>query len=526
MTKRFSTFLFMLALALYFFAATFQDSPGYMDADYHLYMGQRIVEGFGFTEDILWNYLDNPIELPHPSHTYWSPLPSIIAAGGIRIFSNLETFQAARIPFILMAASVPILTGQIAFQLAAKRSLAKWAAFVVLFSPFYLPYLITTDSFMPSMFLGGLFFLMFSRSAENRWPAFAYLSLGLLSGLLYLTRAEGLIWLLFALGFALARRESNSAVLDSAKRDILPILLGFFLIATPWLWRNAQAFGSLFPPGGIRALWLTNYNDLFAYPPDSLTMTNWLAKGLAQNAGTVLWALGQNALSTIVILSSILLFPFTWLGFWTHRNLRAIQIAILAWGASLLLMSLFFPFPGVRGGFFHAGVVLQPLFWALSAIGLYTAVSWASEKRNWPVNQAWQFLGGGTLLILLVLSFGIFRSRVIGLEVTNPVWDSSAEHYKEIAAVLSGRNLQSSGPILVNNPPGFALQSGMAAIVIPNGNEATLLAVSERFGASIIILEENHPPALEELYLNPRGRNEFAWLASIDDSHILQILKK
>ena len=51
-----------------------------MDAEYYYAGGIRLAEGDGFTENFLWNYLDNPVGLPHPAFTYWMPFP--FSAGG------------------------------------------------------------------------------------------------------------------------------------------------------------------------------------------------------------------------------------------------------------------------------------------------------------------------------------------------------------------------------------------------------------------------------------------------------------
>ena len=76
-------FLFALGFAVAFGTASLQDLPGYLDSGYYFVGGLQLVEGKGFTEPFLWNYLDDPAGLPHPSHTYWYPLSSILAAIGM-----------------------------------------------------------------------------------------------------------------------------------------------------------------------------------------------------------------------------------------------------------------------------------------------------------------------------------------------------------------------------------------------------------------------------------------------------------
>ena len=60
-------------------AARHVASPGYMDADYYYSMGIQWANGKGNEEPFLWNYLNDPTEIPTPSHAYWSPLTSIIS---------------------------------------------------------------------------------------------------------------------------------------------------------------------------------------------------------------------------------------------------------------------------------------------------------------------------------------------------------------------------------------------------------------------------------------------------------------
>ena len=47
--------------------------PTYMDAYYYASNGRRLAGGHGFSEQIVWQFLDEPDGLPAPSHTYWMP---------------------------------------------------------------------------------------------------------------------------------------------------------------------------------------------------------------------------------------------------------------------------------------------------------------------------------------------------------------------------------------------------------------------------------------------------------------------
>ena len=67
-------------------------TPNYMDAYYYTTNGQQLAAGDGFTEQVIWQFLDNPTGLPTPSHSYWMPLTSLLAAAG---YSLGDGFWAA-----------------------------------------------------------------------------------------------------------------------------------------------------------------------------------------------------------------------------------------------------------------------------------------------------------------------------------------------------------------------------------------------------------------------------------------------
>ena len=63
--------LLLLGLLVAGLGSIWIQAPGYMDADYYFATGQELSRGRGFVEPFIWNYLDDPSGLPHPSHLYW-----------------------------------------------------------------------------------------------------------------------------------------------------------------------------------------------------------------------------------------------------------------------------------------------------------------------------------------------------------------------------------------------------------------------------------------------------------------------
>jgi hypothetical protein len=181
--------LFIIGLLVPFAVSRFQTMPGYMDADYYFAGGVQLAEGKGFTEPYLWNYLDDPQELPHPSHTYWMPLASIVSAIGMWI-TGQSTYAAGRASFIILSACIPLLTASLAYSVSRQTRLAMVSGLLAIFPLYYTPFMPVPDNYALYMAFGSSF-LLFAPRRETWIPV----ALGALAGLLTLARSDGLLWL-------------------------------------------------------------------------------------------------------------------------------------------------------------------------------------------------------------------------------------------------------------------------------------------------------------------------------------------
>jgi hypothetical protein len=174
MTRRALFLLFLLGLAVPLTISQFQSLPGYMDADYYFGGGIQLARGNGFTEPYLWNYLSDPQGLPAPSHAYWMPLASLLAAAGMWIMGQ-TTFTAARLGFILLAAFAPLMTALLAFRLTSNRTLSLLSGLLACFPIYYAPFLPVTDNYAIYMILGASFFLLLSSLPTSRNSSLIFL---------------------------------------------------------------------------------------------------------------------------------------------------------------------------------------------------------------------------------------------------------------------------------------------------------------------------------------------------------------
>jgi hypothetical protein len=532
MTWRITLLLAVLGLAVAVLVAAFQPAPGYMDADYYYAGGRTLATGHGFTEMVLWNYLDNPAGLPHPSNAYWMPLASLLAAAGATLFGS-NSWSAARVGFLAVAAALPPLTAALAWSLSKRRDLALTSGLLAVFPAFYLPFLPVTDTFGLYMLLGGLFFLLLSRSLSQtttRSWLFTAFFLGVVSGLMHLSRADGLVWFLLAILAVLYFRTPGQPRIYIFYSLGL-VILGYLLIMGPWFARNFSVFGTLLAPGGSKMLWLGSYDQLFAFPASQLTMASWWHSGLAAILGARLWALGVNLASTLSVQAEVFLLPLIGLALWHFRKDRLVQLAILAWLLTLAAMTVAFPFAGARGGFFHSGAALQTVWWALAPLGLEQVVQWGRRKRGWNASQAGTVFRMALICLAVLLTAVIVWSRVIGgnagladQQNLGQVWNQEGFAYSQISGYLVGKGAAAGDTIMVANPPGFYLASGNPSIAVPDGDVHTLMAAAKQYHALYLILESGSIPAgLIPVYDNPNGQIDLTYLGEIEHARIFFI---
>jgi hypothetical protein len=463
-------------------------SPGYMDADYYFATARQISAGRGFTEPFLWNYLDDPNGLPHPSHLYWPPLTSLVAA--LPLLWGVPSFRLAQVPFLLLAVCLPVVSMAVGRALRVDGKRLWLVGCLAAFSGFFLPYLVTTDSFALYALLGTA--TLWSMAAAVRRPSWwLWLGIGGLIGLCHLTRADGLLFL-FPAACAVGMTDRRRAA------DLVALILGYVLLMSPWWLRNLSATGSVFPPGTSRTLWLLDYDELFAYPASLLTPGRWWASGLSTILIARVRAVGMNLESLLGVNGLVFLGPLMAIGAWRLRREPIVRLTAVYLVLLMGVMSLVFPFAGARGGFFHSSSAIMPVLWALAVPGLEAVCAWGARRRGWQPDQAFAALGLGAVLLAGGLTAGLTWRRAVG-DSRLPVWQASERVYQAAAAML--QPLASAEQIVaVNNPAGFNLASGVRAVVIPDGGSEVLRAVVTRYGVEWVILERNHPRGLDGLY--------------------------
>lgn len=515
------------ALAVLMLAVALQPAPGYMDAEYYYAGGMQLSAGRGFTQPFLWNYLDQPVGLPHPAFTYWMPAASILAAAGMKI-TGATTFLAARWPFVLLGAFIPLITLRLAERLGASRDTAFFAGWLAVFPGYYLTFTTLTETFVFYMLGGSAFFLILSAETgrvqiSGRWAR--YVLLGLVAGGMHAARADGLLWLGLAglVWFAETLRPGQGRIQwRGAVGNLLALSAAYLLIMAAWYGRNIGLYGSLMPPGGSKTLWLTDYDQTFTYSPDALTPENWLAAGWQGHLSARWYALWMNLKNLLAVQSQVFLLPLIAVGLWKNRTSTMIRFGVLGWTLTLVIMTIVFPFSGARGGFLHSGTAFQPLLWACAAVGLEEVVRFGARKRGWGRRSAGLFFSRSLVVLAAIVTVVVFWGRVISPGFQAPGWTASQRAYVEVGRRLTNLGIPAGEVFAVNNPPGFYLATGRSAIVIPDGDEQSLLLAARKFGAGYLVLDANNPK-LVGLFEKESEYQDFSLVETIGSIKLYQI---
>lgn len=509
MSRRSYFILFLLALVIQVAVSRLQSIPGYLDADYYYMGGVQLAKGEGFNETFLWNYLDDPSGVPHPSHGYWFPLASIVAAVGMWLTGTIN-YESGRLLFILIAALVPPLSAALSYRFFQNNVFAWVSGLLALFPVFHLPFLPVTDNYGIYMLAGGMFFYLADRSRPWFW-------MGLLAGFLSLARSDGLLWLALTFLYILWRFRDEKLSFLKFVQYCSVAFSGFILVMGPWYVRNLDVFGSIMSPAGSRAFWLTTYDETFIYPASKLTFDSWLASGWAAILKVRWWSFTTNLQSAIAAQGHLILFPFIITGMVKMKKDRRVQLGVVAWAILFLVMTLVFPFAGARGSFFHSAAALQPLFWALAPFGLESAVAWARSKGRF-TEHAYVVFRIALIQIVVLLSGWVVWVRVI-----QDGWQEGELDYPVVEQFLRAHGAQSDDSVMVLSSAGYTMMTDRSAYSQPYGDLDTLLEVAERYGIDYYVFQpEGRVKSLKSLYDNPASDPRFEYLGEVNEIRIFR----
>ncbi len=498
MSRKSYLLLFFFATLLFSVNLYFQHSAGYFDSQYYFLGGKSISSG-SLDANVIWNYLDNPEKLPYPLFTYWMPLPGILSAFFMWIFSR-QSFLLGRLPFLFLSALIPPLTAFVSFRYFKNRFSAIVAGLLAVFNGLYFKFLVIPETVILYILFGAffiLFFQSFLAELNTKKGIFYAAVVGILAGLLHLTRVDGLIFLLVSLIWVSTKffTEKNPRVIGRKKIffNLFLIVCGYLLITGWWYWRNLNLFGSIFSPSSSHALWIANYDDTFKFPSNQLNFNYWVNFGLQNKVSQIWQALKLNFANLIAVQLGLVGLPLFILSF--HKNYRSkhLLLPIILFFVFFILMSFVFSLAGGRGGYIHAMASVQIFFWILIADGLNKFVDWGLQHRNWKLKRSQTMFGGALIIFALILTLFFYQKDVLGFGGVKKVWDYESLEFQQIENMISEKSNLLSDVIMINNPIGYHLETDRWSIVIPSAEWSELSVLVNRFNVKYVVLDNNLP---------------------------------
>jgi len=487
--------LFLLALAARLVTAWLLRQPGYTDAYYYAVGAQQLYTGQGLSEPFIWNYLDPPASVPHPGYQYWMPLTAMLGWLGMVVLG--PSFWAMQAPFVLLTALLPLVAYGVAWDLTGERKHALLAGLLAVVPGFYAHLFVLPDNFAPFALVGSVSLWAAGRGLRDRRSLWFGLA-GLAAGAGHLSRADGLLLAAIAVLASLLAAWTPDPASGSRLKPALACaglaLAGYLVVMAPWFVRNWLVFGTPLAGAGLKTLFLTDYDDLFAYHT-SPSLARYLEWGWGSIFRSKAQALLLNLQRLWIENLLVVLLPFSALGLWRLRREPLLWPFLLYFPLLFLAMTLAFTFPGMRGGLFHSGGALLPFLFATAGPGLEVTLRWLARWRGWHVRRAWPvFAAALAALAALLAAFGLWRAGAF-----DGTWNERDQGYAEIGAWLAAEGA-AKAVVMVGDAPAFTWHTGHLAVAIPNEPLDTVLAVADRYSARYLVLDSSRPRTTDALY--------------------------
>jgi hypothetical protein len=150
-------------------------------------------------------------------------------------------------------------------------------------------------------------------------------------------------------------------------------------------------------------------------------------------------------------------------------------------------------------------------------VGLNLAIKFA-RKRGMFADNAHVVFQGMLVLLAAVMTWYLVNLRVLG------EWATDDGVYAQVEKMFIDNGISPEVGVIVRNPPGYYISSGRPAIVLPYGDESTILQVAERYDAKLLVLENGGTfESIQGLYDNPQDSDAFTYLGEVDEAKLYSI---
>ncbi len=249
--------LFLLALGIRLWFQGALPYPGIRDS-YHLCsLAENLAQGEGFTVEYVWHDIIRFEEIPHPDD--WQP-PLYVAVTAGLIGLGMDPLPAGKSVSVLSGAMLVVVIFLAGSWIFDEETGIAAALIAAAYPPllFYSSVPMTDMLFVLISTIGIVLLIRNDPTTDRAW-----LALGVVAGLAYLTRPTGGILLISAAGALLWSRGRSE--LKKSVRSLVILGGAFLLVASPWLVRNTIVLGSPTRTMAGMRLWTMNEGDMFDF---------------------------------------------------------------------------------------------------------------------------------------------------------------------------------------------------------------------------------------------------------------------
>lgn len=484
---------------------SFIHNPGLNDQNHYYNLGQRLVNGQGFTIDYVWHYSTVPEDIVHPID-HWMPLAGVAVAVGMSLGG--ETPQGALILFILAGTILPLLVFVTTKQLNGSDSAGLMAATFTAFLPDVVWNSLRTDTTILNMvFITASVLLLNHGLKKNRWWAFVVSGIGV--GLAYLTRNDSIVFLpmlvvVLVLWLWKAREQAKIHLMGLA---LILIPVAFAVTISPWLIRNEQELGMLGTAETSRMFFMVDQRDHYAYDTPITLETMLEQQTVDQLLTKRLFEVGAALKQMVVSLNVLVIFVLAGLGWllWRRDWERLVLVSpALIWISGILVAyPILLPLKSQSGSFEKAFLTVVPLLIPLAALALDTfirqpivkcgvvvvVVAWLSVSSYWLIENETQFAD---------------------------VYYASIEKLVEVLETLP--DVTGDGEIRLMSQDPYVLSTlGYQSVMTPLATREKTLELAKRYSIDYVLMPPGRP-ALDDLYLEQESDPRFILAAHISDA--------
>jgi len=493
-------------LVLRLFLLTYIHNPGLNDQNHYYNLGQRLVQGEGFTIDYVWHYSRLPEDIVHPID-HWMPLAGAVVAVGMTIGG--ETPQGALLLFIITGTLLPLLVYIFSKQLSPSENIALIATLLTAVLPDIVWNSLRTDTTILNMALiTGAVILLNHGLRHSKW--WGFIGSGFLVGLAYLTRNDSIVFLpmliVLLVGYVLLGRKLTST--RALIQAIALVPLTFAITSAPWLIRNQQELGMFSTAESDRMFFMVDQRDHYAYGMELTLETMLERQTINEHITKRVFEIGagvkQMGVSLDILLAIAVPIGIMWL-LWKRdwNRLLLVAPAIIWTGGILVAYPILLPLKSQSGSFEKAFLTIVPLLIPIGVLAIDTLIK--NVQLKWG------------MIALAVVWMTVSSISVVQHETTRAdTYYASIEKLVETLETMPDVTGDAEIRIMSQDP--YVMSTfGYKSIMTPLATRENTIELARQYDIDYILMPAGRP-MLDDLYLEKETDPRFILSAHIADA--------